>query len=542
MPSSYLASMQAQFAYYKVLGEKAMDQVEDPQLFYSHKEDSNSLAVIVKHLWGNMLSRWTGFLDSDGEKPWRDREGEFVNEPSSRAEVYRLWEEGWKCLFDALAGLKEEDLERVVYIRNMGHTVMEAINRQLAHYSYHVGQIVFLSKLLCEKPWASLSIPRGNSAQYNAAKFAKPKHKEHFTEEFLPGGGSGGAAGAGSGRMAGVGGAMAGVGGKMRGNEGPEFLGREGGWTGEEEVIIEVVIPASVERVWKAWADPVSILSWIGSDPEGRGLEAKMDVRPGGEHVVSFANSDGTEHQFHGIYKEVEAGSRLVFSWEWKNEPGVVSQVTVLLKAEGDGTRMHFRHANLGTGSAHDYLPGWERTFEKLKRVLAGTALAEPAFGKAEVISQHKAALKMLMDTIVKCPDSLWDSGEYEVAYWRIVYHALFYISFYSSESPDQFVPWPKHQVNYNYLGNLSLEGQPFVITDIYSKANMLDCAEYIMGRLGAAVASTDFASRCGFEWLEMNNLEKHLYTIRHTQHHAGQLIERLHFTGIKGIRWERVG
>ena len=134
-----------------------------------------------------MLSRWTDFLTSDGEKEWRNRDAEFENDIATRDELLAKWNEGWACLFAALKGLRPEDLDRIIYIRNQGHTVMEAINRQLAHYPYHIGQIVFLGKMLCDTNWKSLSIPRGNSNQFNAEKFAQEKAKAHFTDEFLKG-------------------------------------------------------------------------------------------------------------------------------------------------------------------------------------------------------------------------------------------------------------------------------------------------------------------------------------------------------------------
>lgn len=158
---------------------------DDDALFWHPHEESNSIAVIVKHLWGNMLSRWTDFLHSDGEKKWRNRDEEFVGDLQSREEIMQKWEEGWACLFNALEGLTEEDREKIVYIRNQGHTVTEAILRQLAHYASHIGQIVFLGKLLVGHQWESLSIPRNKSAGYNAEKFAGEKQKEHFTDEWL---------------------------------------------------------------------------------------------------------------------------------------------------------------------------------------------------------------------------------------------------------------------------------------------------------------------------------------------------------------------
>jgi Protein of unknown function (DUF1572) len=181
----YLESAKKQFEYYKMLGEKTFAQLTDEQLFWQANQESNSVATIVKHLWGNMMSRWTDFLTTDGEKEWRQRDAEFDNDIANRAELLAKWNEGWNCLFNAINPLTEEDLTKEIYIRNMGHTVVEAINRQLAHYPYHVGQIVFIGKLVCDDQWISLSIPKGNSATYNAEKFSKPKHKEHFTDEFL---------------------------------------------------------------------------------------------------------------------------------------------------------------------------------------------------------------------------------------------------------------------------------------------------------------------------------------------------------------------
>jgi hypothetical protein len=168
-----------------MLAEKTVDQLTDEQLFWQYNEESNSIATIVRHLWGNMRSRWTDLLTTDGEKEWRDRDSEFENDINDREELLGKWKEGWSCLFNALAGLSTQDLEKEIFIRNQGHTVMEAINRQLAHYPYHVGQIVFIGKMLRDKDWQSLSIPRGKSREVNADKFSQPKHKQHFTDEYL---------------------------------------------------------------------------------------------------------------------------------------------------------------------------------------------------------------------------------------------------------------------------------------------------------------------------------------------------------------------
>jgi Protein of unknown function (DUF1572) len=185
MTNDYLESVKKQFEYYKMLGDKTFSQLEDEKLFWKFNEDSNSIAIIVKHLWGNMLSRWTDFLTTDGEKEWRNRDAEFENDISTRQELLDKWEEGWQCLFNALNSLTTNDLQKEIYIRNQGHSITEAINRQLAHYPYHVGQIVFIGKMVSENNWTSLSIPKGNSNAFNANKFSKPKQKGHFTDGYL---------------------------------------------------------------------------------------------------------------------------------------------------------------------------------------------------------------------------------------------------------------------------------------------------------------------------------------------------------------------
>jgi len=184
MSTNYLESAIKQFKYYKMLAEKTFDMIPDEKLSWQYNEDSNSVATIVKHLSGNMVSRWTNFLTEDGEKDWRDREAEFENNIDSREELMKIWNDGWTVLINTLNLLKEDDLEKTIFIRNQGHTVMEAINRQLAHYPYHVGQIVSIGKM-CAINWKSLSIPKGGSQQFNAEKFAKPQHIEHFTDDAL---------------------------------------------------------------------------------------------------------------------------------------------------------------------------------------------------------------------------------------------------------------------------------------------------------------------------------------------------------------------
>ena len=183
--NTYLESVKMQFDYYKMLGDKTIDLLPDDKLFWQYNDESNSIAIIVKHLSGNMLSRWTDFLTSDGEKEWRHRDEEFENDIKNKIELIQKWNDGWNCFFNALNSLQEDDLSKTIYIRNQGHTVLEAINRQLAHYPYHVGQMVFIGKMICNEKWVSLSIPKGNSNTYNAEKFSKEKHKEDFTEEFL---------------------------------------------------------------------------------------------------------------------------------------------------------------------------------------------------------------------------------------------------------------------------------------------------------------------------------------------------------------------
>ena len=180
-----LNNVKKQYQFYRQLGERAMAQVDDEALFWQGGDDVNSIAILVGHIAGNMRSRWTDFLTSDGEKEWRDRDREFEPVIKSREELDMHWTAGWHCVLKALDELTEDDLERIVYIRNQGHTVIEAVNRQLAHYAYHVGQIVFICKMMSAKPWDSLSIPRNESKSYNKSKFDLPKSRGHFTDEYL---------------------------------------------------------------------------------------------------------------------------------------------------------------------------------------------------------------------------------------------------------------------------------------------------------------------------------------------------------------------
>ncbi|MGA2206495.1 MAG: DUF1572 domain-containing protein [Terracidiphilus sp.] len=165
--TSYVQDALSLFRYYKRLAERAMEQVTDEQLFAVLDREANSIAIIVKHMAGNMRSRWTDFLTTDGEKPSRDRDSEFVDPPSKRKDLLATWEDGWNRLFTALEPLTDADLGRTVTIRGEAHSVMQAINRQLAHYPHHVGQIVLLAKHFACDRWQSLSVPRNKSAEFN---------------------------------------------------------------------------------------------------------------------------------------------------------------------------------------------------------------------------------------------------------------------------------------------------------------------------------------------------------------------------------------
>lgn len=171
--TSYLEDALPMFRQYKKLGEGAMQQVTDEQLFAVLDSEMNSIAVVVKHMAGNMRSRFRDFLTSDGEKPDRNRDSEFVDPPSSREALMELWEEGWSYVFSALEPLRDADLTRTVTIRGEPHSVMQAIQRQMAHYAYHCGQIVVLAKHFQHAGWKSLSVPRGKSAEFNTKMLAK---------------------------------------------------------------------------------------------------------------------------------------------------------------------------------------------------------------------------------------------------------------------------------------------------------------------------------------------------------------------------------
>ena len=183
MEIEYLHSVRKQFEYYKSLGEKTLEQLNEKDLFWQYNDESNSIAITVNHLWGNMKSRWTDFLSSDGEKEWRKRDLEFEPEIKSKAELISKWNDAWGCLFEALSSINKENFYTKVYIRNQEHSIMEAINRQLAHYSYHIGQIVYVGKMIKGSEWKSLTIPKGKSTDFNLVKFSKGKHKGHFSDD-----------------------------------------------------------------------------------------------------------------------------------------------------------------------------------------------------------------------------------------------------------------------------------------------------------------------------------------------------------------------
>ncbi len=182
---NYLEGTIKQFNYYEMLGTKSIERLSEKALFDHPANGSNNMAMIVKHMVGNMLSRWTDFLTSDGEKTWRSRDNEFADDLTTKTAVLEEWHKGWKCFYDAVLPLSNEDLEKIILIRNQEHTIVEAINRQLAHYAYHVGQMVYLAKMKLGNDWESLSIPLGQSKKYNDKKFNSSDKKGHFTDEFL---------------------------------------------------------------------------------------------------------------------------------------------------------------------------------------------------------------------------------------------------------------------------------------------------------------------------------------------------------------------
>lgn len=183
MEEKYINCVIKQFEYYKILGEKTFAQLSVDDLFWQYNEESNSIAVIVNHLWGNMKSRWTDFLTSDGEKEWRDRDLEFEDIIKSKDDMLNKWNDGWTCLFDALDSVNKHNFDSEVLIRNQSHSITEAINRQMMHYAYHIGQIVYIGRMIKAEEWNSLSIPKGQSQSFNTTKFSKGIHTGHFTDD-----------------------------------------------------------------------------------------------------------------------------------------------------------------------------------------------------------------------------------------------------------------------------------------------------------------------------------------------------------------------
>jgi hypothetical protein len=182
MDNTFITAIKKQFDYYKLVGDKSFEQLTFQDMLWKPNEASNSVSIIVKHMVGNMLSRWTNFLTEDGEKGWRHRDQEFIESYKNKEELIAAWENGWECLFNAISNLSDQDMSRIVYIRNEGHLVSEAIFRQLGHYPYHIGQIAYLGKMIKGEKWKSLSIPKGQSTTYNKEKFSKEKGKRHFTD------------------------------------------------------------------------------------------------------------------------------------------------------------------------------------------------------------------------------------------------------------------------------------------------------------------------------------------------------------------------
>ena len=183
MITDYLKTAKRDFQYYKTLGEKTFSQLDEKDCFWQFDSESNSIAVIVNHLYGNMKSRWTDFLSSDGEKEWRKRDLEFENQLKTKAEVLNRWEQGWNCIFKSLDLINEDNFNTKIYIRNQEHSVIQAINRQIAHYAYHVGQMVYIGRLIKGSKWKCLSIPRGKSEDFNQEKFSRGKHQGQFTDD-----------------------------------------------------------------------------------------------------------------------------------------------------------------------------------------------------------------------------------------------------------------------------------------------------------------------------------------------------------------------
>ncbi|UKN03525.1 DUF1572 domain-containing protein [Paracrocinitomix mangrovi] len=183
MIPNYLNSVIKQFEYYKSLGDKTFAQLDENDIHWTADPNTNSIAIIVNHLWGNMMSRWTNFLTTDGEKEWRQRDLEFEKVIKTKADLIDKWEEGWRCLFGALYSITPDNFDRPIYIRKQKHTMIEAFNRQLCHYAYHVGQIVLIGTQVKGNNWQSLSIPKGGSKAFNEEKMSRGKLDGHFTDD-----------------------------------------------------------------------------------------------------------------------------------------------------------------------------------------------------------------------------------------------------------------------------------------------------------------------------------------------------------------------
>jgi hypothetical protein len=173
----YLRIVIERFISVKSLGDKTLNQLSDEEIHWNYNSESNSVAIIIKHLSGNMVSRWSDFLTSDGEKEYRNRDEEFIDDITTKAELITVWENGWKVLIDTLTDLSETDLLKYILIRGEKHLVLEAIERQMAHYAYHVGQIVYVGKQLKDNNWKSLSIPKGKSEDYLKEMLEKHQDK-----------------------------------------------------------------------------------------------------------------------------------------------------------------------------------------------------------------------------------------------------------------------------------------------------------------------------------------------------------------------------
>jgi hypothetical protein len=174
----FLSTAVRRLKYYKELGEKTFEQLNDEDFYFQPNEESNSIAIIIQHMYGNMLSRWTNFLTEDGEKEWRQRDDEFEIHSYHKQQLMNLWEKGWGCFLNAIESLKEDDLLKIIYIRKEPLSVVDAINRQLAHYPHHIGQILYIGKMIKGHDWKNLSVPKGQSLQYNTATEIKDPAKK----------------------------------------------------------------------------------------------------------------------------------------------------------------------------------------------------------------------------------------------------------------------------------------------------------------------------------------------------------------------------